>query len=289
METSSQIVNKVESKKQTLERIANFISEADSKISSILTSFGWTRENILESEANRPLNTPNDEKRAKLEEKFLPSFVGPDSASTIQMDNIKQAEAILEDFYQNPSLELGVPLDQICDRAPPTNLADFQINFTREERLSIYRHAARNTRRVPDVEDIKISYQKSSTTGQKATATLAQIAAYERDARRRNPKHRVAKNPLTYTEEVRHLIHIQTEALVQHLQQTKSPSRSEVKREPKRHRRSCSKSSDETQSRRKKKKRNRSRSRSKDKPRKRSPSSERKHKKKAKKHKKHDR
>ncbi|XP_052863286.1 pre-mRNA-splicing factor CWC22 homolog [Anopheles cruzii] len=288
METSTQIVNKVESKKQTLQRIANFISEADNKITSILTSFGWTRENILGRQANRPLTTSNDEKRDKVEEQFLPSFVAPDSASTIQMDNIKQAEAILEDFYQNPSLELGVPLEEICNRAPPTNLADLQINFTREERLSIYRHAARNTRRVPDVEDIKISYQKSSTTNQKGTATLAQIAAYERDARRRNPKHRVAKNPLTYTEEVRHLIHIQTEALVQHLQQTKSPSRSDVKREPKRHRRSCSKSSDEGRSRRKRKKRNRSRSRSKS--RKRSPSSERKHKRKAKKHKKkHDR
>lgn len=51
--------------------------------------------------------------------------------------------------------------------------------------------------------------------------SLADIATYRRNVFRRNQKYRVAKNPLTYQEEVRNLIQMQTEAMVEYLGQVK--------------------------------------------------------------------
>lgn len=51
--------------------------------------------------------------------------------------------------------------------------------------------------------------------------SLADVAAYRRDIRRRNQKYRLAKNPLSYQEEVRNLIQLQTEALAEYLGESK--------------------------------------------------------------------
>uniref|UniRef100_A0A182P279 Uncharacterized protein n=1 Tax=Anopheles epiroticus TaxID=199890 RepID=A0A182P279_9DIPT len=130
--------------------------------------------------------------------------------------NIKQAEAILEEVYQNPSLELGVPLEQLADREPPSSIADLHVNFTREERLSICRHVLNNTAKPADAPEIKIRFKRDVHSEEKVTS-LPEIAAIERDARRRNPKYRGSRNPLTYSEELRHLIQVQTDALAHHL------------------------------------------------------------------------
>ncbi|XP_049531698.1 uncharacterized protein LOC125949053 [Anopheles darlingi] len=281
-------------RKLVIQSLKTFIEEAESRINSILESYGWTKEHILQttSTSQRVANSEVKNHKESTDEEFLPSTYPADSPFSIRMDTIKQAEAILEDFYQNPALEIGVPLEDICSRNPPSNNAELQRNFTREERLSLYRHAVENTRKVPEVQDIVISYNNGdSSSAGRSTATLTELAAIERDARRRNPKHRVAKNPLTYTEKIRQLIHLQSETLAKHFQQTKPEPAAEhsTKRRKHTHKdQSGSRSAEKAKSKKKAKKRDRSQSRSKQKKRKRSRSSSLERK--AKKHKKkHDR
>ncbi|XP_035780013.1 U11/U12 small nuclear ribonucleoprotein 48 kDa protein-like [Anopheles albimanus] len=277
-------------RKLVIQSLARYINEAEGRINSILESYGWTKEHILQTTSTNNRDAKGEVKTRKetAEEEFLPSSYPADSPFSIHMDTIKQAEAILEDFYQNPALELGVPLEDICTRNPPSNIAELQRNFTREERLSLYRHAVNNTRRVPEVQDIVISYDnENSSSGGKTTATLTELAAIERDARRRNPKHRVTKNPLTYTEKIRQLIHLQSETMAKHSQQTNpkpAAEHSSERRKRTRKERSRSRSGDKTRGKKKTKKRDRSRSRSRHKKRKRS--SARSTDRKAKKHKK---
>ncbi|XP_050085043.1 U11/U12 small nuclear ribonucleoprotein 48 kDa protein-like [Anopheles aquasalis] len=280
-------------RKEVIQSLKSFIDDAESRITSILESYGWTKENILQTTvtSQRDANRQVEDSKAPADEEFLPSSYPADSPYSIHMDTVKQAEAILEDFYQNPALELGVPLEDICSRNPPSNLAELQRDFTREERLSLYRHAVENTRKMPEVQDIVINYNNGdSSSGGRGTATLTELAAIERDARRRNLKHRVAKNPLTYTEKIRQLIHLQSETLAKHFHQTnpKPDAEETTKRRKRTHReRSRSRSADRARSKKKAKKRDRSRSRSRHKKRKRqSPSSslERKTKKHKKKH-----
>ncbi|XP_058116320.1 uncharacterized protein LOC131284479 [Anopheles ziemanni] len=274
-------------------QLNDFIEHSENRIDALLSKFGWTKDNLLQTESIAPNEQVADvNERPKLEETFPPSFHSINAPFSIRMDSVKQAEAILEGLYQNPSFELGVPLEAICSRDPPTSLEELHVNFTPEERLLLYEHAVKNTVHPPNVPDIKIRFKPDSHSEEKH-ASWPEIAAMERDSRRRNPKHRVARNPLTYNEELRHLIHIQTEALTQHLQQ-EATAQQKVEGGPshkkaKRRRRSRS-ISGATERRHGKKKRKRSRSRSKDSSRKRLTTPERKERKSQKKHKKkHDR
>ncbi|XP_058116321.1 membrane-associated guanylate kinase, WW and PDZ domain-containing protein 1-like isoform X2 [Anopheles coustani] len=253
-------------------QLNDFIEHSENRIDALLSKFGWTKDNLLQTESIAPNEQVADvNERPKLEETFPPSFHSINAPFSIRM---------------------GVPLEAICSRDPPTSLEELHVNFTPEERLLLYEHAVKNTVHPPNVPDIKIRFKPDSHSEEKH-ASWPEIAAMERDSRRRNPKHRVARNPLTYNEELRHLIHIQTEALTQHLQQ-EATAQQKVEGGPshkkaKRRRRSRS-ISGATERRHGKKKRKRSRSRSKDSSRKRLTTPERKERKSQKKHKKkHDR
>lgn len=246
-----------------VKQLNDFIENSESRIDALLSKLGWTKDDLLKTDSIMPNEQVKDgNERPKLEETFPPSFHSPDAPCSIRMDSVKQAEAILEGLYQNPSFELGVPLEAICSRDPPSSIEELHVNFTREERLLLYEHAVKNTVHPPNVPDIKIRFKPDSHSEEKH-ASWPEIAAMERDSRRRNPKHRVARNPLPYNEELRHLIHIQTEALTQHLQQ-EATTQQKVEGGPshktsKRRRRSRS-ISDATERRHGKKKRKRSRS-----------------------------
>uniref|UniRef100_A0A182JSC3 Uncharacterized protein n=1 Tax=Anopheles christyi TaxID=43041 RepID=A0A182JSC3_9DIPT len=252
------------SKELVLDQLNTFIDESEYRINSIFESLNWGKESVLGSQSTKHNNGAEKEKnRTNTIETFPVSFQPSDSSSTISLgkralgsigsnvihksnlllilDNIKQAEAILEEVYRNPSFELGVPLEKLVDRGPPSSIADLHVNFTREERLSIYQHVLKNTTKPPDVPEIKIRYYrefykvfvykssaqllrflsrfKRDTRSEEKATSLPAIAAIERDARRRNPKHRVSRNPLTYSEKVRHLIQVQTDALAHHFRQ----------------------------------------------------------------------
>ncbi|XP_041761798.1 uncharacterized protein LOC121588184 [Anopheles merus] len=208
------------SKQLVLDHLKSFIEESESRINRILQSVGWSKESLLNSNVTKTTDEHSQDKNQSNNTDTLPaSFQPSDSRSSIRLDNIKQAEAILEEVYRNPSFELGVPFENLVDRDPPSSIADLHVNFTREERLSICQHVLANTTKPPDVPEIKIRFKQDTHSEEKPTS-LPEIAAIVRDARRRNPKHRVSRNPLTYSEELRHVIQVQTDALAHHFRQT---------------------------------------------------------------------
>ncbi|XP_053669552.1 pre-mRNA-splicing factor CWC22 homolog [Anopheles marshallii] len=272
----------METRKLALEELKSFISESERRIKSLLDSLGWSKASVHSMSIFLLQNGVEGAKaQLNLHETFPASFQATNSSCTIRLDNIKQAEAILEDVYQNSSYELGVPLEELVNRNPPSNLEDLHVNFTRDERLSLYQHVLKNTTKPPDVPEIKIRFKRDGQSEEKV-ASLTEIAAMERDARRRNPKHRVSKKPLTYKEEVRHLIQVQTDALANHFRHSSHSTQASDKsysKKSKSSRKSRSNTPDPERSH-KKKKRHRSRSRE------RSQSRERKRHKSHKKHKK---
>ncbi|XP_052890764.1 nuclear speckle splicing regulatory protein 1-like [Anopheles moucheti] len=272
----------METRKLAIAELKSFISESERRIKSLLDSIGWSKESVQHANGIKQKDGV-EEAKAELNshDTFPASFQATNSSSCIRLDNLKQAEAILEDVYLNSSFELGVPLEELVNRNPPSNLEDLHVNFTRDERLSLYNHVLKNTTKPPDVPEIKIRFKRDAQSEEKV-ASLTEIAAMERDARRRNPKHRVSKKPLTYKEEVRHLIQVQTDALAHHFRQSSHTKQGNVKSNGKKSklaRKSRSHSPDPERSH-KKKKRHRSRSRE------RSQSRERKRHKSHKKHKK---
>uniref|UniRef100_A0A182R4N1 Uncharacterized protein n=1 Tax=Anopheles funestus TaxID=62324 RepID=A0A182R4N1_ANOFN len=271
----------METRKLALKELKSFITESERRINGLLDSIGWSKECVQRSSTIQPTNDIQGVKAESTStDTFPPSFQATDSSSSIRLDNIKQAEAILEDMYKNPSFELGVPLEELANRNPPSNLEDLHVNFTRDERLSMYNHVLINTTKPPDVPEIKIRFKRDAHSEEKV-ASLAEIAAIERDTRRRNPKHRVSKNPLTYKEEVKHLIQVQTDALAHHFSQSSASTQAsdKSKRKKFKHIRKSRSNSPEPERRHKKAKRHRSRSRE------RLPSAERKRHKSYKKHK----
>uniref|UniRef100_A0A182N781 CHHC U11-48K-type domain-containing protein n=1 Tax=Anopheles dirus TaxID=7168 RepID=A0A182N781_9DIPT len=278
----------MESRKSTIQNLSSFIDECECRLNNILDNLRWSKESVRLSDfIIKDVESVGTDQPTNATDTFPPSFQAADSICSIKLDNITQAEAILEEVYSNPSFELGVSFEELTTRNPPSSLEDLHVNFTREERLALYNHALKNTTKPPEVPEVKIRYKRDERSEAKATS-LAEIAAIERDARRRNPKHRVSRNPLTYNEQLKQLIQLQTEALTNHIQQsTEKPqtSSSHPNKESKRTRKSRSRSVDSDRRTNRKKKRHRSRTRE------RSNSDDRKHRKSHhKKHKKkHDR
>ncbi|XP_035892192.1 uncharacterized protein LOC118503257 [Anopheles stephensi] len=272
----------METRKLALKHLQSFIDESEQKINSILESLGWSKESVINLNSDKHKDDGKDIQNTLTDatDMFPPSFQPNNSSSSIRLDNIKQAEAILEEVYQNPSFELGVSLEELVNRGPPVNLEDLHTNFTRDERLSLCQHVLKNTTKPPDVPEIKIRFKRDAHSEEKPTS-LTEIAAIERDARRRNPKHRVSRNPLTYSEKVRHLIQVQTDALAHHFAQSTSSAETSDgnRRKQLKHARKSRSNSSEPARNQRKKKRHRSRSRE------RSKSGERKRQKLHKKHK----
>ncbi|XP_058821608.1 U11/U12 small nuclear ribonucleoprotein 48 kDa protein-like isoform X2 [Topomyia yanbarensis] len=102
-------------------------------------------------------------------------------------------------------------------RPVPSSHRDLLLNFTRDERLAMYQDAIASTPKLEPLPEIQIVFKKKDKDAK--MTSLADIAVYRRDIRRRNQKYRVAKNPLTYQEEIRNLIQLQTEALTEYLGQ----------------------------------------------------------------------
>ncbi|XP_050070807.1 E3 ubiquitin-protein ligase RBBP6-like [Anopheles maculipalpis] len=256
----------MESRQRVLDQLKSFIEDSEQRINNIIHSLKWSKDGLLRSKCDKPKDGVKNESN-RSNDMFPPSFQASESSSSIRLDNIKQAEAILEAMYENPSFALAVPFEELVNRGPPSNLADLHINFTPDERLSLYQYVMKNTIKPPDVPEIKIRFKRDAHGEEKATS-LTEIAAIERDARRRNAKHRVSRNPLTYSEKVRHLIQVQTDALAHHFgqssTQTAEASDKSRKKSSKHARKSRSNTPEPDRSHRKKKRhRSRSRERSK--------------------------
>ncbi|EAT46747.1 AAEL002105-PA [Aedes aegypti] len=197
----------MEKREASLEKLSNFINNTNRTIDQLLNNLGWNRD-VLRS-------TNNKSKR-----------VGQNSP-THRSGKVLQEDSLPESFLPEKH-PLSMKLDLKPEQVPKSH-KDLIINFTREERLAMYEQAVASTPKQEPLPDLQLNFSKRDKNAR--PTSLADIAAYRRDVRRRTQKYRLAKNPLSYQEEMRNLIQLQTEALAEYLGQPKDSETKEKTRD----------------------------------------------------------
>ncbi|XP_055642075.1 uncharacterized protein LOC129778925 [Toxorhynchites rutilus septentrionalis] len=216
----------MEDRKATLNNFTNFIEKSNQCVNDLLTELGWER-----SKLKVPSEDPGHKRSQSVNrihgEEFPETFLDKHHASSLKIDEQKTISIFKEAMNTIPGIQTAIPVENLVDRSVPSSHQDLIINFTKDERLALYQHVIRNTPKIDPPVDIEISFRKYDK-GAKMTS-LTEIASYRRDIRRRNQKYRISKNPLTYREEIKNLIQLQTEAIAEYLGQGRNEeSRSDV-------------------------------------------------------------
>nr|XP_019526804.2 LOW QUALITY PROTEIN: U11/U12 small nuclear ribonucleoprotein 48 kDa protein-like [Aedes albopictus] len=195
----------MDTRKAKLAEINNFIENANSTIDKMLHSFGWSRD-VLQSK--NKTSAP----------------VGRQNLSSCRTESAGQHKSkdLIEEPLPESFLDGKHPCSIKFDHAPeqvPKSHKDLITNFTREERLAMYEQTIASTPKHESLPELQLNFKKRDN--QERLTSLADIAAYRRDTHRRSQKYRFAKNPLSYQEEMRNLIQLQTDALAEYLGQSK--------------------------------------------------------------------
>ncbi|XP_065092401.1 U11/U12 small nuclear ribonucleoprotein 48 kDa protein-like [Ochlerotatus camptorhynchus] len=207
----------MEQRRVKLSSITTFIENTTETIDKFLEDFGWDRDKLLKEYNNGTQQIGL--KKDSNEDSFPESFYDEQHQCSVKMDEHTQATIIRGVNNENPDMEIVRQTEDIlATREIPSSHKDLLVNFTREERLALYRYAVESTPKQEPLPEFQISFKKRDNLAK--LTPLAEIAAYRRDIRRRNQKYRVAKNPLTYQEEMHNLIQLQTEALAEYLGQS---------------------------------------------------------------------
>ncbi|XP_058451382.1 U11/U12 small nuclear ribonucleoprotein 48 kDa protein-like [Malaya genurostris] len=194
-------------RKATLEKLDGFITRNEALVNKLLDNYGLNMNDLMKPQNRNVSSSITNEGN----ESFSATFHSPGYKYSIKYDECELAR-ILRNVSSNKDRVLQE------SRPVPSSHKELLTNFTTDERLAIYQEAIQSTPKIDPLPEIEINFRKKDKD-EKMTS-LTDIAAYRRDVRRRNQKYRVAKNPLTYQEEVRNLIQLQTEALVEYLGQS---------------------------------------------------------------------
>ncbi|XP_055606017.1 uncharacterized protein LOC129754155 [Uranotaenia lowii] len=202
----------MEERASAIERFSKCIETAETFVADMLAQFNWSRDSLKETSkiASKPKKEPKFE--------FQQSCLKANDPYSVRIDQTTQ-EAIIN----NTALDdkTSHEIDSLHNaRYIPSSFEDLVTNFTAEDRLAIYQYVIDKTPKTNHVAEIEMRFKKKDKD-EKPTS-LAEIAAYRRETRRRNPKYRVAKNPLSYKEEIAQLIQLQTETMAEYLNQSKS-------------------------------------------------------------------
>ncbi|XP_053696327.1 uncharacterized protein LOC128743725 [Sabethes cyaneus] len=182
----------MEDRKELLNNVECFVAKSNQLLSIMLQDFKWIRGDLMKP---------------------------PNTVVLRRKQNEAINEPLPESFYSDQhrcSIKIATPdTESDSSRFTPSSHADLVINLSREERLLYYQDVILQTPTLRAPPEIQINFKKKDADAK--MTSLEDIVSYRRDIRRRNQKYRIAKNPLTYQEELRKLIQLQAEALTEYI------------------------------------------------------------------------
>lgn len=177
--------------------IPTFIDESHSRLKEILKRLEWNIEPDISTDTALKNEKQNDMQQVIDFEPGFPPSCACHNFNVTEVDELRKV--------------LGVP-----DKEVPKKFSDLQLNFSRTEKLSLYKHVIANTKKYTEPE---ITVQSLG----EGYLTFAEIVAQKKRETKKRRRYRRSKP--THIEEVRAVVDLQMQSLQQYLKEKESQER----------------------------------------------------------------